>query len=113
MAVCDWENAPAPKPCLQGIGSWHTEVVPVKGGAVQVLHADGNWYCGRLVQYDEAKTAGISISMTVIMIGMHFPTERFASFESEQGDLGQRAYKLTRSGNGIVLTIVTLYFRAI
>jgi hypothetical protein len=54
-AICEWDNAAAPKPRLQGVGSWHTEVVPVKGGTVQVLHADGNWYCGRLTQYDEPK----------------------------------------------------------
>ena len=51
----DWDDLPIPKPRLQGLGSWHTDVVPVKGGSVQVLHADGNWYCGKLTDYDAKK----------------------------------------------------------
>jgi hypothetical protein len=53
--VGDLDEVAIPKPRLQGLGSWHTEVVPAKGGSVQVLHADGNWYCGKLSQYDQVK----------------------------------------------------------
>jgi hypothetical protein len=47
------------------------------------------------------KAVGIFSSTMVIMTGMHFPIERFASFASEQEDHGQRAYKPTRTGNNL------------